>query len=128
MLYSPAGGTEGLSPHYMGKYTVLQHMYDTMGLNPADMLRKGQRQVVFGNSRNRWENLGRMLQNMTKSRYLETKMPSLLIEQARLHRFWGLWEGKGKLTLAGNTPLGTPPPPPALPSPWKWGWREWGGK
>jgi hypothetical protein len=57
----------------MGKYTVLQHMYDTMGLNPADMLRKGQRQVVFGSSRSRWETLGRMLQNMTKSRYLETK-------------------------------------------------------
>jgi hypothetical protein len=37
----------------MGKYTVLQHMYETMGRNPADRLRKSQRQVVFGSRRSR---------------------------------------------------------------------------
>ena len=32
----------------------LKHKYDTTGMSLADMQRKGQRQAVFCNSRNRW--------------------------------------------------------------------------
>ena len=39
--------------------SVLKLKYDTMGMNPADMQRKGQRQVVSGNRRNRWAKLGK---------------------------------------------------------------------
>jgi hypothetical protein len=111
------------APHNREKYIVLhqqwkadrgsdlEHNYDTMGRNLADIQREGQRQVVLFNSRNRWKNLERMLQNMTKSRYLETKRPRLLIEQARLYRFWGvIGGGRANLLWPERHPWGPPPP------------------